>query len=76
MRKWIENMMTCHLNRDMESQTGSTLVSASAQQKCLLTTAVSYSKYGKKKFKVCLSLSSSLSTGNPIIIMSFFIFRQ
>lgn len=47
MRKWIENIMTCHLNRDMESQTGSTLVSASAQQKCLLTTAVSYSKYGK-----------------------------
>ena len=47
MRKWIENMMRCHLNRDMESQTGSTLVSASAQQKCLLTTAVSCIKYGK-----------------------------
>lgn len=51
MRKWIENMMTCHLNRDMESQTGSTLVSASAQQKCLLTTAVSCSKIWEVKIK-------------------------
>lgn len=57
MRKWIENMMTCHLNRDMESQTGSTLVSASAQQKCLLTTAAGLTvNMGSKNLKyVCRS---------------------